>query len=127
MYAAGDRELEAFIEVDLGTEGSRVFARKIERYLDLSREGSSGQQLRCWPVVLTITTTAARAATLRRVTTTVLEGAFDADRVAVETEFSFAVLADVLGPNGPLGPIWQKVGHTAPCELILDGVREDLA
>lgn len=118
VYGAGDVELEAFIEVDLGTEGSRVFARKIERYLELWRDGSWGQQLRCWPVVLTITMSAARATTLRRVTTTVLEGAFDAERVAVETEFRFAVFDDVLGPAGPSGPIWRRTGHTGRSALI---------
>lgn len=118
VYGAGDVELEAFIEVDLGTEGSRVFAHKIERYLDLWRSGSWGQQLRCWPVVLTIATTAARATALRRVTTTVLEGAFDADRVAVETEFRFALLADVLGPHGPLGPIWRIAGRSGVHPLL---------
>lgn len=118
VYGAGDVELEGFIEVDLGTEGSRVFARKIERYLELWRDGTWGQQLRCWPVVLTITTTAARATALRRATATVLAGAFDRDRVAVETEFRFAVLPDVLGPYGPLGPIWQTNGQTARSELI---------
>jgi hypothetical protein len=118
VYGAADLTLDGFIEVDLGTEGSRVFARKIERYLELWRSGTWGQQLRCWPVVLTIATTAARATALRRVTTTVLEGAFDADRVAVETEFRFAVLADLLGPSGPLGPIWHTTGQTARSELI---------
>lgn len=121
VYAAGAVELEAFIEVDLGTEGSRVFARKVERYLDLWRDGNWGQQLRCWPVVLTITTTAARATTLRRVAAAVLEGAFDADRIAVETEFSFAVLDDVLGARGPLGPVWRAAGATGVRELLRAG------
>lgn len=120
VYGASKVTLEGFIEVDLGTEGSRVFARKIERYLELWRSGSWGQQLRCWPVVLTIATTAARATALRRVTTTVLRGAFDSDRVAIETEFRFAVLADVLGSHGPLGPIWQTTGHIVRSELIRD-------
>src|SRR5437899_1631268 len=40
VYATEDRTLEAFIEVDLATEGSRAFAWKIRRYLDLSRSGS---------------------------------------------------------------------------------------
>lgn len=118
VYGAGDVELEGFIEVDLGTEGSRVFARKIERYLELWRDGTWGQQLRCWPVVLTITTTAARATALRRVTSTVLAGAFDADWIAVGTEFRFAVLADVLGPSGPLGPIWQIAGQSGQRDLV---------
>ncbi len=120
VYGAGDVELEGFIEVDLGTEGSRVFGRKIGRYLELWRDGRWGQQLRCWPVILTITTTALRATALRRVTTTVLEGAFDADRVAAGTEFSFATLADVLGPSGPLGPVWHVAGGTAVRRLLPD-------
>ncbi len=31
VYATCDRELDALIEVDLGTEGTRFFGRRIER------------------------------------------------------------------------------------------------
>ena len=40
VYSTKVWVLDAFIEVDLATEGSRVFAWKIRRYLDLYRGGT---------------------------------------------------------------------------------------
>src|SRR5205807_9651403 len=67
VYATQDRTLEAFIEVDLATEGSRVFAWKIRRYLDLYRGGTWRKNLKVWPIVLTVAPSSARARILRRV------------------------------------------------------------
>lgn len=111
-YSTSAWLLDAFIEVDLGTEGSRVFARKIEHYLDLYRDGGWRRYLEGFPVVLTVAPSAARAATLRGVTTTVVEGAFDRERIKTVTKFTFTTLADLLGPSGPLGAIWSVAGKS---------------
>lgn len=112
VYSTSAWLLDAFIEVDLGTEGSRVFARKIEHYLDLYRDGGWRRHLEGFPVVLTVAPSAARAAILRRVTATVVEAAFDSERIKSVTEFGFTTLGDLLGPSGPLGTIWSMAGKS---------------
>ena len=54
VYSTREWILDAFIEVDLATEGSRVFAWKIRRYLDLYRGGTWRKNLKVWPIVLTV-------------------------------------------------------------------------
>jgi hypothetical protein len=112
VYATHDRTLEAFIEVDLATEGSRVFAWKIRRYLDLYRGGSWIKHVRVWPRILTIAPTQARARILRRVTETVLEAQLFGEGLARSTAFGFTTLDELLGSNGPLGEIWSVVGES---------------
>jgi len=112
VYATHDRTLEAFIEVDLATEGSRVFAWKIRRYLDLYRGGSWIKHVRVWPRILTIAPTQARARILRRVTETVLEAQLFRERLKHSTAFGFTTLEELLGSNGPLGEIWSVVGES---------------
>ncbi len=118
VYATAACEIEAFVEADLGTEGTRFFAGKITRYLDLYRSGRWHGRLATWPVVLTVTTTTGRARILRRTTETVLAAQRDSDRLAKLTEFRFSSLADVLGPAGPLGEIWQVAGRPRPRSLL---------
>ena len=89
VYRTPDVELAAFIEVDLGTEGTRRFARKMSQYLQLYRSGRWQACLDVWPVVLTITTSAARATALRRATEPLLLSPPDAERLAKATEFDF--------------------------------------
>src|SRR5439155_340638 len=49
VYQTRHWEFSAFLEVDLATEGTRFFARKIGRYLDLYLDRSWRKQLRRWP------------------------------------------------------------------------------
>ncbi len=112
VYLTGQWEIHAFIEVDLATEGSRVFARKIDRYLDLCRSRDWRTHLPIWPIVLTIAPTASRAGALRRVTATLLERQHDRDRIAKLAQFAFCSLDELLGPSGPIGVIWQFAGRS---------------
>ena len=112
VYATEDRTLDASVEVDLATEGSRVFAWKIRRYLDLYRSGSWLKHVRTWPRILTIAPTQARSRILRRVTETVLEAQLFRNRLTRSTAFGFTTLDKLLGSNGPLGEIWSVVGES---------------
>lgn len=118
VYATAKYELDAFIEIDLGTEGSRFFARKISRYLELFRSGNWKPNLSSWPVVLTVTKSEVRAAALKRATEALLASQPDAVDLRQATEFSFSSLADLLGQDGPLGDIWQMAGHKGRRALI---------
>ena len=71
-YRVGAWRNHMFIEADLGTEGTRFFARKIGRYVDLYAGGSWREFLPVWPKVVTVTLTAARAASLHRATEALL-------------------------------------------------------
>ena len=62
VYKTAKIEFDAFVEVDRGTEGTRRFARKIARYLDLYRGGSWRSHLTVWPVLLTVAPTDVRGA-----------------------------------------------------------------
>jgi hypothetical protein len=110
VYRSEDATLDAFLEVDLGTEGSRVFARKVDRYLQLHRSGDWRRHLPVWPVILTVTPNATRAALLRRATATVLGAQYDREAITQVTAFTFSTIEDVLGTSGPLGPIWRHAG-----------------
>lgn len=112
VYSTSKWILDAFIEVDLATEGSRVFAWKIRRYLDLYRGGTWRKNLKVWPVVLTIAPSSARARILRRVTETVLAADPRRERLMRATEFSFTTLEEILGLAGPLGRIWSVAGRS---------------
>jgi len=120
VYATANYEIDAFVETDMGTEGTRFFGRKIASYLDLYRSGTWQAQLRTWPVILTVTPNAARAAALRRATESVLSAERDSARVVQVTEFRFAHLTDVLGRVGPLGEIWQVACRRGPRSLLSD-------
>lgn len=112
VYSTSEWILDAFIEVDLATEGSRVFAWKIRRYLELYRSGSWVKNLKVWPIVLTIAPSSARARILRRATETVLAADPRRERLLRAMEFSFTTLDDILGPSGPLGAIWSVAGKS---------------
>jgi hypothetical protein len=89
-YRAEGSTLDAFLEVDLGTEGSRVFGRKVDRYLDLYRNGEWRAHLPVWPLVITVTVSPTRAALLRRATATVLDAQYDSDHIKQVTGFAFS-------------------------------------
>jgi hypothetical protein len=110
VYRAEGSTLDAFLEVDLGTEGSRVFGRKIDRYLELYRSGEWRAHLRVWPLVITVTPSPTRAALLRRASATVLDAQYDRDGLTGRVAFGFSTIEDVLGASGPLGPIWRLAG-----------------
>src|SRR5438552_6411691 len=127
VYATRDRTLDAFIEVDLATEGSRVFAWKIRRYLDLYRGGSWIKHVRVWPRILTIAPTQARSRILRRVTETVLEAQLFRNRLTRSTAFGFTTLDELLGSNGPLGEVWSVVGESGLHPLFRPTAHADAA
>ncbi len=111
VYATRTQELDAFLEVDLGTESPATFGQKIVRYLDLYRSGAWTGVAPTWPLVLTVTPGSARTESLRRTTETVLLTQPDHAALAVATEFRFAALSELRGSNGPLGEIWQIAGR----------------
>ena len=110
VYATGDWEVDAFIEIDLATEGSRVIAEKVAHYLELYRSGEWRRHLPVWPIVLTVTPSDAREATLRRVAATVIGAQYDVERIKGAVEFAFCGIDEVVGPTGPLGAIWRFAG-----------------
>jgi hypothetical protein len=111
VYATTTLKIDAFVEVDLGTEGTRFFAMKVNRYIELYRSGSWQAHLRIWPVVVTVTQSKARATALRCATEAVLSSQPDAEHITKGTEFDFCSLEDLLGLSGPLGAIWQVAGR----------------
>ncbi len=123
VYRVADGQLDVFLEVDLGTEGTRFFARKISRYLDFYRGGTWRSHLPTWPLVLTVTPTEARAMALRGATEGLLSSQRDAERIVKATEFDFCSLTDLLGPSGPVGAIWQAAGRSG-LRSILDVAPE---
>jgi len=125
-YRTPEVELVAFIEVDLGTEGTRRFAGKIAQYLRLYRSGVWRSALTVWPLVLTITTSNGRATALRRVTEPLLAAQRGPQRLAGIIEFDFCALADFTGAPGPLGPIWQMAGQPGP-HAIFTGAPEQVS
>lgn len=117
VYATADRELEAFLEIDIGTEGTRFFGRKIERYIELFRAGSWQKRFPIWPVVLIVTPTTQRLAALKRTTENAIEREPDAEKLWGRLEFAFAALSKVLAES-PLASIWTVAGKTAETGLL---------
>ncbi len=115
IYGSADLELHAFLEVDLGTAGSRVFQRKVVRYLELFGSGSWQRTLSVWPTVLTVAPTPTRTALLKHATEAVLSDQ-DPD-VRRATEFAFASLSDLVG-HGPLARIWMVAGCSGRHKLF---------
>ncbi len=118
VYHTRHWKFSAFIEVDLATEGTRFFARKIGRYLDLYLDGSWRKQLPRWPLVLTVAPTMARADALKAATEPLLCRPYYAARVARTAEFLFTSLGALCGPCSPLGPIWRSTGRDGLHPLV---------
>jgi hypothetical protein len=119
VYLTDKHEIHAFIEVDLGTMGSRFFQRKIERYLDLYRDETWKARLPLWPSVLTVVPTETRSTLLRTATERVIEAQFDSRRIERGTDFAFCDLPRLVR-DGPLAPIWRRVG-SSDVRHLLDG------
>ena len=117
VYATARYELDALVEVDLGTEGTRFFGRKIGRYLELFRSASWRDRLPLWPVVLTVTPNDSRAAALQRCTETVLATQADRDKLRTETEFAFAALPRLVSED-PLAQVWRIAGRSGEHFLL---------
>lgn len=120
VYRTPSWEIDAFIEIDLGSERVSRFAQKVSAYLGAWRSGTWRAHLRSWPLVLTVTTSAERAMELRRATDELLRLERDAERVTKATEFDFASLTQVRDMNGPFGRIWQVAGQSGLRPLIPD-------
>lgn len=120
VYRTPSWEIDAFVEIDLGSERVSRFAQKVSEYLAAWRSGTWRAHLRSWPLVLTVTTSAERAIELRRATDELLRLQRDAERVAKATEFDFASLTEVRDTSGPLSSIWQVAGHSGLRPLIPD-------
>jgi len=113
LYTSHEYELEAFLEIDLGTERMRYFAEKLRRYIELWRGGTWRARLASWPLVLAIVRDERRAVSLMRVAEAVLSNA-DAARADVEIW-----IGDAEGVNAnPLAPIWRVVGRGSPYALL---------
>ena len=111
-YATSNDTLEVFIEIDRATEGSKVFRRKVRRYLDLYWSGDWRRHLKEWPVIFTVTTSPTRARLLKRVTEAVLDAQYEGARIYRMTKFRFATLDDVIAPAGPFAQIWHRAGES---------------
>jgi hypothetical protein len=116
VYETAQRRIHAFVEADRGSERSRFFGRKVERYLDLYREGSWRARLPVWPLILTVTRTERRASELCRATDAIFSGRAEASRIS--RAFRFASLDALRGGTGPFGEIWQVAGRTGRFPLV---------
>ena len=119
IYGSESTEIHAFVEIDLGTAGSRFFQSKVDRYLKLYRSAIWQRSIEIWPVVLTVTPTATRSALLKRSTETVLRAEPQRDRLMQETEFAFTELERIV-TEGPLASIWQLAGQDGHHQLLTD-------
>lgn len=117
VYATADYELEALLEVDLGTEGSRFFRQKIERYLELYRSGQWRNRFPVWPVILTVTESENRAEALRRSIDLLLRAQPNDELLRTQTEFALTNLPR-LTAAGPLAEIWRVVGRSGEQALL---------
>jgi hypothetical protein len=111
VYATRDTEIEAVIEVDLGTERSRYFTTKIARYLDLLQSGTWRNAFETWPLVLTIVPSEARVALLTSATERYLNCRADYPRLAETAEFAFASLPR-LKVHSPVERCWHIAGRS---------------
>lgn len=123
VYRTPRVELEALLEVDLGTEGSRFFAAKIGRYLALWRSRSWQTVFTDWPAILVIAPSDTRVRLLKQATETAIRTQSDRAQVGAGTEFSFTTLA-ALVTQGPLARVWQVAGSNRVTGLIPDVLTE---
>ena len=69
-----------------------------------------------WPLVLIVAPTLTRANALRRAC--VLAVTQSQNPFALGSEFRVANREDVVGPDGPLGPIWEAAGRSGRERLL---------
>jgi hypothetical protein len=117
-YATRTLELHAFVEVDLGSEGSRILAEKTAKYLDTWHAGRVQEQLGLWPVVAWVVPNDARAGVMLRTIEEVL--ATRDDDAARGTEFACTTFADLEHGGGPRNAIWHVVGRAGRHALAED-------
>ncbi len=111
LYATAKYEIEAFLEIDIGTERTRFFAEKLRRYIDLHRAGTWRAHLRSWPLVLTVVSDDRRASVL-------LTHAAVALRHDSRTGIEFWVAPAERVHTAPLSAIWRVVGRDGMNSLI---------
>jgi hypothetical protein len=104
-YRVGTWRNHLFIETDLGTEGTRFFARKMRRYVELYDSGVWREFLRVWPRILTVTLTEGRAVSLYRAT----EAMFNA-----QYAYSASRLSCYFAPIDAL----RSAGVSALCHVV---------
>ena len=108
VYRLSEALVRAFVEVDLGTEGTRFFAHKVDRYIHLYRDGAWRGFLRRWPLVLTVTPTEARAASLCEATAAALRRSPFTSRGML---FKFCAIETLRGESGALAALWHVAGE----------------
>lgn len=119
VYTSSKYELHAFVEVDLGTAGSKFFARKIANYLALYRSNRWREATDVWPVVLVTTPDERRTRLLRRATESLLIAQPDSFLLTRATEFAFASLKTIQELD-PLGCVWEVAGKPDRQALIAE-------
>lgn len=113
LYRIGEQRLRAFVEVDLGTEGTRFISGKIGRYIQLCNHGGWESLFERWPVVLTVTTTESRASSLcEAAAARMAESAFSSRGMV----FRFCSLERMR--EDPLTALWLKAGEKVSSPLV---------
>ena len=116
LYTTSEYELEAFLEIDLGTERTRYFGEKLGRYMELWRAGVWRRHFTSWPLVLVVAPNERRALTLARVAEAVLN-CTESARAEVEIWIGDAERVKA----NPLAAIWRVVGSGSPHALLPPG------
>jgi hypothetical protein len=116
VYEAERTRIHAFIEADRGSEGTRYFGRKIDRYVDLYRGGGWRARLPVWPLILTVVPNETRASELRHATEVIVQARAEGRRII--RAFRFTSLDALRGDAGPFAEIWQVAGRTGRFPLI---------
>ena len=114
VYRCGQKRLHAFLEVDVGTEGTRYFAKKIPRYLDLYRSSAWRTFIPVWPLVLTVTPTDTRAQSLCSATYASLR--YEYARPQTGSTFRF-ISIDELRAGDALRVAWRVPGAATRLSL----------
>ncbi len=115
VYATTDLELAAFLEVDLGTEGTRFFVGKVRRYLDLYRSGGWRERLASWPLILVVTPTDRRTQLLLTATRKLVAD----QKLQGQVELAFCSLPELLAES-PLAKVWRISAKAEPQALLAE-------
>lgn len=109
-----------FIEADLGTEGTRFFARKMGRYVDLYAGGAWREFIRVFPQIVTVTLTEARAVSLHRASIAFMRSRYAYSALPLHASF---VSIDALRADGVRATCWA-LRSTDPVPLLdIDEIR----
>ena len=118
-YRRGEKLFRAFVEVDLGTEGTRFFARKVQKYIELYADGAWRSVVPHWPVVLTVTQTDTRARSLCVAAASTLEQNPFSSR---GMRFKFCAIETIQGAAGPIAALWRVAGEKELSPLAAEQV-----